>query len=379
VRIWIGPLIGSAFGCATAPSFSLPEQRLLVSTDHGVRVLGSNFELDFAATGVHMPEHLLVNHVDVLGVDDSCRGENRIGIAVSPAVQASAGVASDSNPEPLVLAAGPLIAKVQVHYALDYTCPKKERLSGISEFTIFASGRIARWDSQVQPSNNSLVRFGECGCQHETDSANFRDLFFASFWAFDPVGANQVQADGNPVTDDVLAACTLYTDHAIAVAWQNPPPAESHTRFHSQRTASHSLDWPTSDHHMILPTQQSVTSEIQITAAAPQSKNTCAASLANLAKAPLRIGSLSLNTDNDGVYRDPTVHTAAFDIVAGTAAVPPGFAISVDLGGADHAVIKDQNDTEHIAIAQREEGSRFFIIFNDVLMPGDSLTIEPRS
>lgn len=376
MRILIGPLISSALGCANVPSFAVSEPVLRVTADRGVRVAGSNFELDFAASGVHMPEHLIVDHVDVLGVDDTCRGENRIGIAVAPARQASAGVA-DTNPEPTVLAAGPLIAKVKVQYALDYTCPNNERLSGTSEFTIFPSGRIARWDSQVQPSNNSLTQVGECGCQHETDSVNFQDLFFSSFWAFEPVGANQVQANGNPVTDGVLAACTFYAEHAIGVAWQNPVPVGSHTRFHAQRTASHSLDWPTSNNRMILPTPQSVASAIQITSPAP-SPNQCGAILDSLADVALTIGGENFKPDSDGIYHDPTVHTVAFDIAAATADVPAGFAISVDLGGADHAVIKRSDGTERIAVAQRELDNRFFIIVNDRLKLDDSLTIEPR-
>lgn len=380
-RILTGPLmIGAMVDCAAIPS--PPSESLIqVTQDNGVRVIAPTFELDFAATGLHMPEHLMVNGVDVLGVDDPCQGESRIGILVSPAVQASASASAGSS-EITVLAAGPAMAKVRVTYDIGYKCPSDERMTGATVFTILPSGRIVREDLEVKPSTNPLGMVGNCGCQQETNVLNFRKLYFSSFWAFDPVGATQIDPSGNAIdkdaADQVYQACTRYNTHAIGVAWT--PLAGTSARIHSNQAASHTLHFPTiNDHLMLEPTAQSMTSAIQIAATPLAQASDCGKVIALLADVKLTIGAMApAYTAYDGIYRDSAIHNEAFDIVAGNEAVPAGFAISVDLGGADHAVITRQDGAEQPAVAQREAGSRFLIFFKDGLAPGERLTIEPR-
>ena len=97
---------------------------------------------------------------------------------------------------------------------------------------------------------------GSCGCQQETQPQNFHNLFFTSFWAFDPSNASQVQADGSPVTEDVYAACTMYSDRAVGVSWAMVPGTA--TRFKPNAAASHILDW-VSDQMALDPAPQSIT------------------------------------------------------------------------------------------------------------------------
>lgn len=365
-------LFGVTAGCAQTPPAPFREPSVQVTTDQGVRVTAATFELDFAATGIHMPERLLVNHSDVLGAIDPCQGENRIGIWVKPAIQASAGGSAGSS-DIAVLASGPAMAKVRVTYEINYSCPTNERLTGTTEFTILPAGRIVREDIDIKPSSNPLSLGGQCGCAQPTDT----DLFFSSFWAF-AAGGKQVLADGSKVdveSDAVYEACTTYDHHAIGVAWQRI--GTTHSR--AERPV-HVLNWPMTDHKMLEATPQSVTSAIQISATPLAQDSDCGELIDRLADVPLTIGAMRFAaTDHDGIYRDPAIHNAAFDIAAGDVAVPAGFAISVDLGGASHAVITRDGEPLQAAVVQREAGNRFVIAFGDGLALGEHVTIEPRS
>jgi hypothetical protein len=369
-------------GCASVsepPDFSTPGIFIEQNGDD-VRVIAPDYEFDFAATGVHLPEHLKVNQglTELLGTDAPCY-ENRAGFSVSPALSVAAGMSGFAvRSEITPLLAGPAVAKVEVTFAVDYGCPGLETVSGKTDFTLFPGGRIVREDVMVTPSTHRLGKSGNCGCQQEFDPMNFHNLFFTSFWAFDPGNASQVQADGSPVTEDVYAACTMYPDRAVGVAWAMVPGTA--TRFQPHIAASHILDW-VSDQMALDPAPQSITSAIQVSNAQPAGPADCGKVLARLADVPLQIGKTRLDaTDHDGIYRDLTPHPDAFTITAPDAAVPPGFAISVDLGGADHAVVSRSPAADPIAIAQREiEGSsRFLFVFLDGLAPGDTLMIEPR-
>jgi hypothetical protein len=369
-------------GCASVADRSdFDDPPIRVTTDTAVHVIGPTFQLDFAATGIQLPEHLLVNHglVDLLGTDDVCQGENRVGIVVSPPAQASAGTHGDGlHSEITTLLAGPAVAKIRVTFAVDYACPGAETLSGTTELTVFPNGRIVREDLAVRPSTNQLGLVGTCGCQQDLDPMNFHDLFFTTFWAFDPTGATQVQADGNPVTEDVYAACTMYAQRAVGVAFSQQ--AGTNTRFHSGLAASHSLDWPTAAHKMLDPDARAMTSAILISDTPPTAASDCGKVLAGLADVPLQIGDTRLgSTDHDGIYRDPLSHPTTFQIKPMGVAVPPGFAISVDLAGASHATLARSPATTRVGIAQREDASRFLIVFFDGLAVGESITVEPRS
>lgn len=369
-------------GCASVgepPGLSTPGIFIEQDGDN-VRVVAPDYELDFAATGIHLPEHLKVNQgtTELLGTDTACF-ESRAGFSVIPALSVDAGMPGKAaRSEITTLLAGPAVAKVEVTFAVDYDCPGMETVTGKTDFTLFPGGRIVREDVMVVPSTHRLGMVGSCGCQQETQPQNFHNLFFTSFWAFDPGNASQVQADGSPVTEDVYAACTMYADRAVAVSWAMAPGTA--TRFHPNAAMSHILDW-VSDQTALDPAPRSVTSAIQVSSARPAGMADCGKLLARLADVPLQIGQTRLGaTDHDGIYRDPTPHPDAFTITAPDTAVPPGFAISVDLGGADHAVVSRSPAADPIAIAQREieASSRFLFVFIDGLAPGDTLTIEPR-
>jgi hypothetical protein len=112
----------------------------------------------------------------------------------------------------------------------------------------------------------------------------------------------------------------------------------------------------------------------------PTALNECGKILASIGDIPVMIGGTRLDVvDHDGIYRDPSTHKASFTIEPAGAAVPAGFVVSVDLGGASHAAITRSPATARVAVAQRETSSRFLFVFFDGLAPGESITIEPRS
>lgn len=363
-------------GCASVsdpPGLTVPG--MFVEADAAVRVFAPGYQMDFAATGLHLPEHLLVNEgaVDILGTDLPCF-ENRIGVAVSPALSAHAGIAGKQS-EIMPLLGGPAVVKVNVTYEVDYDCPGPQTLRGETDFTLLPGGRIVREDILIAPSTSQLGLDLHCGCQQASVPQDEHNLFFSSYWAFDPNRATQVQADGNLVTEDVYAACTMYPDRVIGVSWQ--PLAGTSTRFKPDAAAAHVLDWA-SNATMLDPTPRSITSAIQIWNTPPTALSDCGKVLALLADPPLQIGNTMLgSSDHDGIYRDSAVHADRFTIAPRDAEVPAGFVVSVDLGGASHARLTRSPDKQPLAIVQRESDTRFLIAFVDGLAPGESVTIEP--
>ena len=378
--MWRVALLAIA-GCASidsAPGLVTPA---ITVTNDPVVVSGPALELDFSATGTHMPDHLKSSDgTELLGSDDPCTGSSQIGFAVSPAVSAVAGMTGTGVQSTVsVVESGPVLAKVHVAFAVNYACPNAETLQGTSDFTIFPSGRIVREDLNVQPSTDTLEKTGTCGCQQESDAANFKNFYFGTFYAFDPTGATQVQADGTAVPDGVFAACTMYAQRAVAVQFDQFQSGVS-TRYHAQKTASHAYDWA-SDQTELAPAQQGTTSAIFVSNKAPASLAECGGLIGRLADVPLAIGTETpAKTGHDGVYRAITPHPEPFVIKPVTDNIPPGFAIAVDLGGADHATIVRSPDLgTPPAMVQREQGTTFLIYFPDGLAPGETITITPTS
>jgi hypothetical protein len=370
-------VLGLLVGCASVdnpPALTGPA--LEVSMDPAIHIIAPDYKIDFSGTDVKLPAHLTVSETELLGTEDC--SENLVGVAVAPAVAIAAGKPHGSDKvtsEAVAVLTGPAVVKIHVTFEVDYSCPTKQTAAGAIDFTMFPGGRIVREDLAIKPSTDQLTKVGNCGCQQETNPTNYHDLVFSSYWAFKKTGATQVVANGsrvNPTVDDQFAACTMYDQFAIGVAWNQQ--SNTSARYSPHETASHILAWSSnSDPSMLAPTPQSMTSAIQI---ANSPDLSCAAVLALLDDVPLQIGNTMLgSTDHDGIYRDLTPHTSAFDIKSNAATVPSDFAISVDLGGADHAVLRPEGI---VATAQREDGNRFLIVFRDGMNPNDVITIEPR-
>lgn len=364
-------------GCASVsdpPALAAPG--MYVEQDSAVRVFAPDYQMDFSSTGLFLPERLLVDHgaVDLLGKDLPCF-ESGVGIGVTPAVTAHAGMVGKAvHSEIQAVQSGPAVVQIHVTYRVDYDCPGPQTLSGETHFTLMPTGRIVRHDVMVVPSTNHLGLELHCGCQQETMQQNVHNLFFTSYWAFDPTLARQVNAAGNMVTEDVYDACTLYPDRAIAVRWT--PQAGTGTRFHADAAASHILDW-VRDATGLDPAPRDMVSAIQISNTPPKASSDCGKVLALLDDVAIDVAGAMIVTDDDGIYHDATPHPGAFTIAPRDAPVPAGSVVSVDLGGASHARLSRSPAKDPVALIQRESETRFLFALIDGLQPGETVTIEP--
>ena len=323
--------------------------------------------------GIPMPDSLKVAGHETLELrTDGCNMESRIGIALYPAGSAISGTLNDtftlnSASAEVVLAAG-AVAKVHVDYSFDYECPDPETLSGESIFTFFPSGRVVREDINVKPSNDRLDAAGNmCGCEFAGE------FFFTSFWSFTPVQGNLIDAGNNFPTDSAAdAACTMYPTHGVAVRWQDSQP----TRYKDMLARSHIYDFARAA-QTVDPMPRAVTSAIQMTA----EPGSCAALIEMLNDPPLMVGDEPLGSSgHDGIYRPENAHDGE-TVITSNVRIPAGWAISIDLGGAEHAVVSRDppiDDFYRVSRDPDEEG-HFLFVFPHALEPGDAITIDPQS
>jgi hypothetical protein len=381
-RVWALILVSACADAPTPPQFDGPG--LVASTDsiNGTRVDSYNdntngFSFLFSTTGAMLPSALYANGENYLGTSTACADDSGIGFTIAPALTVAGGSPASTSTV-TVIDPGPGVAKVRVEFNSAYSCPAATAISGTSDFTFFPSGRIVREDS-VTPTTQVLAPSATCGC-----ASAQQNFTFSSAWTFDGVGATQVQDDNSPVAPDVFLACTMYgtTYPGLGVSFANISGA--HTRFHTGATATHAIDFAADATSLTTDTKQ-MTSAIQIGTMQKGTSvvtETCHELLVPLVDVPLQIGTETYPyTDHDGIYRDVNggAHTEAFDIVATTAPVPPGFAVSLDLGGADPATtVRTPDLGVAVGIPQHEADTHYLIFFPDGLGVGETITITPQ-
>jgi len=376
-RVWVLFLVVACADAPTAPQFDGPG--LAVSVDNmGTHIdayNSNNFSFIFSATGAKLPTHLISNDgFEYLGTSTACAADSGIGFTLAPALTVAGGSPASTSTL-TVIDSGPGVVKVRVAFNSEYSCPTATMVSGSTDFTIFPDGRIVREDS-VTPTTQVLTPSASCGC-----ASAQQNFTFSSAWTFDGAGATQIQGDNSAVAPDVFLACTMYgaTHPGLGVSFANI--AGAHTRFHTGATTTHAIDFD-ADATSLATDSVTVTSAVQIGVQIGVGTPTCEQLLVPLVDVPLQIGAVTYPyTDHDGVYRDVNngAHTAAFDIVATTKALPPGFAVSVDLGGADHATItKTPDPGTAVGIPQHEADTHYLIFFPDGLAVGETITITPQ-
>jgi hypothetical protein len=368
-------------GCADPGTFVAGPALVTVTDNAGrVTVTTPNYTIDFAPTGVRMPDRFVVEGEEMFGTDpELCNKESFAGIGVFPAVNAIAGDQGTAQRSTLDHPmTGPFIAKVNVSYEVDYECGGPQTLKGQTLFTFFPTGRIVREDRGVQPSSTTLTKTANCGCQQGANPPS--DLFFTSYWAFTRSDAEQVNNEGTVVTEGVDQACNIYPDRAIAISWQGQDPT---TRIGPNAAASFVYDLA-SGVDSLPAAPRGLFSGIQVSTANGLARTECNDLLLHLADGPIMIANELLEfTGIDGIYRPKNPHPDTFDIVTdGANPVPAGFAASIDLGGATHAVVTRTPAKPDFVLVQREEGvaddKHFIFVFPDGLAPGEKITIEPR-
>ncbi|CAN5320304.1 hypothetical protein BH11MYX1_BH11MYX1_19330 [soil metagenome] len=355
--------------CAEVPIPASGEAAsLAVTTDSaGTHVKGRSFELAFPVTGVKLPSHLFdAAGVDLLARDATCAAASSIGISAAPAITLEGGATATASALQ-IQDAGPAIVKAHVTYAAAYSCPDATQLAGATDFTIFPSGRIVREDIGVQATTQPLALAASCGCASTQQNFNF-----STFWAFAGTGASQVLTDGSAVSAGATQACTMYSDHGVAVSFAGGTGTT--TGFHLGSTSAHLLYW-VEDATSLATDTRSMTSAINLGTPG----QSCAQLMRPLYDSSIDIGgTVYASTDHDGIYRDTVVRAGAFDIKT-TMTIAPGWAVSVDLGGVDHAAITRTPDLgTTVAVTQRELGTRYLIFFPDGLAAGETITLNPQ-
>lgn len=360
-------------GCANPGDSPEGDPLITVTEDGFVRVVSqSGYAMDFSPTGIKMPLHLRLEDEELLATG-GCNTEGLIGIGLFPALVATAGDHGEATTSEIeVLLDGPVIAKVRVEYTADYLCPDTHTLTGETFFTFFPGGRIVRQD-RVTPSATPLGLSTTCGCQDMDPPQN---LFFTTFYAFDPDGAAQVDADGVETTGNVAQACTMYPDRAVGVSWSG-----STTRIGVNGVSSHVFDWASGE-STLAETEQTMISAIQLAPDDPAATSDCRSVLAPLADPQIKIGDApAMRTAEDGIYRlEDAFLDTPFEITTVDEELPPGFAVSVNLDGATHAEVSrdPEFDSDFFFVQREDDEGRFLFVFPDGLGLGERITIEPK-
>lgn len=369
IRVYV--LVAVA-GCADSSPSAFTDPPITVFGDgDSFHVDGPGYKLAFARSGVRMPDSLLINGDEMLA-PDSCNREGKIGLAMFPAIDVIAGAHGDTIDSSVVATKGlqgPAVAQFTVHFDTSYQCDGTQHLVGDTIFTMFAGGRIVRKDT-ITPSNPLMATItGGCGCDSQADA-----FFFTSFWAFKPLGASNVDSFGQPAADSVDRGCTLYGSQAIGVAW---PMGSMNTRVGVNEVASWVFDFVAND-TMITTATQSVISAIQISNQHVGNAE-CRGLLDRLLDVDVVIGGKTVSTGEDGIYVDDDVHKNPVVIrPSGSAALPAGSAVRLNLGNATHAnVVRSPDNGNEASVVQRVDDTHVIFVFRDQLDPGQTITIEP--
>ncbi|MFT3697987.1 MAG: hypothetical protein QM831_32905 [Kofleriaceae bacterium] len=352
--------------CADVPTpltYSGPQ--LSVTTDSaGTHVISDGvFELDFSPTGAMLPNHMLdAQGTELLGTSTVCGEESGIGVSAKPGVVVAGGNSvTASNLE--IQAGGPSAALIHITYSTSYTCPATIQFTGSTDLMITPSGRIVRYDDIKGADQTVSTTSGKCGC-----ASSASEFSLSTFYTFAP-GGTQVEPNGTtPAAAGDMATCSMYPNRGVAVSF-----GSGSTRY---ANGAHVFDW-IQNQASLDDGEYKITDAMQIGAAGQSCQQ-----LVDLLQDPhALIDGTDTVTDNVGVFTDSRKHTKAFTVtpVAGGKLVP-GWVLSVDLGGADHATItRDPDMPGHtIGVPQRLDGDRYLIFFPDGLDSGETITITPQ-
>jgi hypothetical protein len=362
---WLVVAVAAA-GCANVPPD--PRDLRLLDVNEAIGLVSStdraplNFSIQFASGGVRMPQSLSIDGVNRL-IEGRCPNQGGIGIAVYPALNASAPLLGGATASSTLTfdMTGPAVARAKVDWTAAFECNLAQRQAkGTSTFTIFPSGRIVRHDITT-PTNVALsVDTNPCGCSAESN------FYLTSYWTF--MLAQNVNPDGSPFTEGGLGGCTVYSNHMIALAWP-----DSHTRVITDNGAAEfTYEWVT-DSMTLSPDERELVSAIQISKDTAPAK--CADALADLDDFPIIVAGSSIVTDDSGIYIDNRHHTARVEISA-PRRIPRGFAVALDVGGFGEITRSPPLDGDWYG-AQHDNGRTVFW-FRDGLDVGQTIAIEPR-
>jgi hypothetical protein len=368
-------------GCAQVPERAADLAPLLEITRgaagevRSVRAADGLYEMQFGGAGnVHLPVGLRIEGVEVLGAGDECYNEEKIGVAVFPAINVHGATPADPSLTNTIEAVldGPIVSQVRIEFGASYACNGPQQITGETTFTFFPSGRIVRNDLAISPTTTTATG-ADCTCANDAVAT----YFFTSFWAFqvDAAGA-QVTRAGEPAAD-VLAepgACTLYPDRAIAVNFGGAT-----TRYPANGAFTHAFDLVPGDVPQIEPDSKDLTSAIQISNRGGLAPADCDALFAALDDPQvLQVEDAApQNTNLHGIYEidSPRPNGVTFRAMA---KIPGGFVVNVDLGGVRHLRMLRNGIAAPLPRSQPDvRANRFLFLFEDDLDAGETIRFEP--
>lgn len=405
-------LLFAACESVSEPEFPSPTFTFIGGDDPstGLTVKAPLYELQFGGTMVeemHFPTALTIGGSEnKLGVNMDCGPEDRVGIAMFPALVTQnkpmqrtsippneftdEGTFIEHNGISFFLR-GEHLVKVGITYTMDYECQGPQRLTGQTIFTMFPNGRIVRDEFAMVPSADALMipqGLEDCGCGRIGDAGGAQQFFYTSYWTFTG-GGTVVDRDENPIANSMdpapNGACSKYSDAAIAVSYadgtdriviQSPSGNVAHVKDLQRGARIDPLAMGETE-------PRTMSSAIQVhDTGAP----TCEQLQASLDEPPIIVGDRTLMVAGpDGVYADDVSHTESFDITLfrDEEALAPGWALFTTIpGGAAEIrrVPESSRPDGRVALVQRESpnSDRFYFIFDEGLGPGTSITIVPK-
>ncbi len=372
-------------GCASVrePS-TLTDEPVVVEQGTGVSIIGPDYQLDFAATNIHMPQQLTIAGVPRMSGDVQSNAylQHGAGVNLQPIFNASApdfdGATMQDQTHYAAVAstldvqlAGPAIARVRVGWTIAFRCDDvsvggTHTAHGVSTFTTFPSGKIVRTDvasatdhALAEPTSGNPIT---CGL-FALDPNDSDLLSFNSYWTFNSPLDDDVDATGAAIAFNrhvhmYPSACATYDDRYLGVVFGG---TESHI-------TDDGLNWFGYDFVNSMPRIDTTeySTETQY-ATAPRSSG-CGAAIAALATPVLAIDGVPLVVQ-DGLAVDPVPHPERFALTS-TGTTPAGFAIEVDLGGHDHLELHRSDGVEGDGwFIPQADGASTILWFRDALPP----------
>jgi hypothetical protein len=290
--------------------------------------------MDFGAETVALPTALIINDINYLAPRDPCK-PSLAGVQLTPAVTAVGDVPNAPKSDVVVDLQGPAVLRLHTSYTVPFSCGgANDMLTATTTFTMFHTGRIIRHDDNVIASRSAYTTTAGCtsGCQ----APQFK---LTSFWAFQP--GEVVDALGNKGTIRDKPACITINGHTIAIEYADPG-TQTETMGGVARAvkdlSAAVTNWP--------PTSPLMQADSRLAFAFGTEPASCQEALSALTDPPLELNGNPI-TAEQGIY--VATQQAYRDGARITAAMGQknGFALMIDLGGAEHARVRVNGNETH--------------------------------
>jgi hypothetical protein len=325
------------------------------------------WQMSFAKTGPALPISLSRdnNGPNLLRMQNAC-DPSLAGVGLYPAVMAVGDAPGGTNSEFQVLLKGPAALRVRTTYAVPYQCGgSTQQLTATSTFTFFSNGRLIRTDENIVAAQQPLT--DSAGCSTTCKPNAPFDL--TSFWAFVPsMLVNEQGAVETPIRDK--PACVIAEGLTVGVKYTGTGvqavDGPSGPTVQQSLGPGMSSSWPGD-----LAPQRA---QSQVVLRSGTNPADCGRVLATLNDPPLLVDGQPVEAV-DGIYQATTQPHRGATQIKTPAAMPDGFALEIDLGGATHARFLFNGEVSAYYLVEND--GPYPIFFLPPITSTDTLTIEP--